>query len=379
MVQDATGRDRGPAPERRDRAERGREGARGGRDRTGLGRAADRGHGRQHARRRDADRGRDPASGAGRARRVAAGPALRDRREGGAHRRAVARGDRRSPTARRRWSRARPARGSHPPRSSAGRRITVTGIVRRPYPTASDRRFAVLPRGGADVAIGPAGTGEPAGTVGRGSAAAGGTGGTASAGAASGIDDVTPDTDLATLARPRRRSGSGSAASIARVADDGFDLDDGTALARVELRGDMAALLPHLREGEAVAATGTVELVDGARRRGRRRRRHAACGSAALGAGAADRRPAGRAARPTAGGGPAARRRPTRAASAAAPRPASLLALAASPACPCWPPSSGDGSCGGACGPRSSTACRGLRCEAERRRTAADRARPARS
>jgi hypothetical protein len=48
------------------------------------------------------------------------------------------------------------------------------------------------------------------------------------------------------------------------VAESGFDLDDGTALARVELRGDMLALLPHIRAGEAVAATGRVELVDGA-------------------------------------------------------------------------------------------------------------------
>ena len=50
---------------------------------------------------------------------------------------------------------------------------------------------------------------------------------------------------------------------IARLGDTGFDLDDGTALAAVLLRGDMAALLPHLRQGEAIAATGIVELVDG--------------------------------------------------------------------------------------------------------------------
>ena len=75
--------------------------------------------------------------------------------------------------------------------------------------------------------------------------------------------DVTPDTDLAALMErvgERVRVGG----LIARFADDGFDLDDGTALARVELHGDMAALLPHLREGEAVAATGLVKVVDGA-------------------------------------------------------------------------------------------------------------------
>jgi uncharacterized protein YdeI (BOF family) len=43
----------------------------------------------------------------------------------------------------------------------AGRRISVVGIVKRPYPTATDRRFAVLPRNGTDVAVGAAGTGAP--------------------------------------------------------------------------------------------------------------------------------------------------------------------------------------------------------------------------
>jgi hypothetical protein len=32
-----------------------------------------------------------------------------------------------------------------------GRRATVVGIVRRPYPGASDRRWSVVPRGPADV------------------------------------------------------------------------------------------------------------------------------------------------------------------------------------------------------------------------------------
>ena len=44
------------------------------------------------------------------------------------------------------------------------------GIVRRPYATATDQRFAVLPRGTADIAIGPA---EGAGP-GSGGAAGGG-------------------------------------------------------------------------------------------------------------------------------------------------------------------------------------------------------------
>jgi hypothetical protein len=137
-----------------------------------------------------------------------------------------------------------------------GRRITVTGIVRRPYPTASDRRFAILPRDRGDIALasGSEGPGSPTG-----SSSTTETG----AGASNGADRVTPDTDLATLADSvgqRVKVGG----LIVRIADDGFDLDDGTALARIELRGAMAALLSHLREHEAIAATGVVALVDGA-------------------------------------------------------------------------------------------------------------------
>lgn len=140
----------------------------------------------------------------------------------------------------------------------AGRRITVTGVVKRPYPTASDRRFAVLPRAGADVAIGPGGIAPSGGAAGSASGGSQATGGTP-AGAPSAI---TPDTDLAALMEhvgERVRIGG----LIVVVAGDGFDLDDGTALAHVALRDDMAALLPHLAAGEAVAATGVVEVADG--------------------------------------------------------------------------------------------------------------------
>ena len=149
----------------------------------------------------------------------------------------------------------------------AGRRITVVGIVKRPYPTASDRRFAILPRSGADVSIGAAADAPPTGSLASGGAAGGaGTGSGTGSGAAVGAGgplDITPDTDLAALSEhvgEKVRVGG----LIASVAGEGFDLDDGTALARIELRGDMAALLPHLREGEAVAATGVVTMVEGA-------------------------------------------------------------------------------------------------------------------
>jgi len=139
-----------------------------------------------------------------------------------------------------------------------GRRITVTGIVRRPYPTASDRRFAILPRDRGDLSLGSGGEGSGSGTDGSNPVAA-----TDSAGAAIGADAVTPDTDLATLGDAIGKQVK-VGGLIVRIAHDGFDLDDGTALARVELRGAMAALLPNLREHEAIAATGVVALVDGA-------------------------------------------------------------------------------------------------------------------
>lgn len=148
-----------------------------------------------------------------------------------------------------------------------GRQITATGIVKRPYPTASDRRFAVLPRGGGDISIGGGGSpgaGGANGAAGYSPGAANVTTPAAGGGQAGSTGvDVTPDTDLAVLGEhvgERVRVGG----LIARLAADGFDLDDGTALARITLRGDMTDLVAHLREGEAVAATGTVELRDGA-------------------------------------------------------------------------------------------------------------------
>ncbi|HYK95551.1 MAG TPA: lamin tail domain-containing protein [Candidatus Dormibacteraeota bacterium] len=144
----------------------------------------------------------------------------------------------------------------------SGRKVTVTGIVRRPYPTASDRRFSVLPRGGADLAIGPSGDGPSAasGVAGSGAGVAGAT--TTGGAAGSAAMDVTPDTDLAVLLEhvgARVRVGG----LVARLATGGFDLDDGTAIARIELRGDMAALVANLHAGDAIAATGMVALVEG--------------------------------------------------------------------------------------------------------------------
>jgi hypothetical protein len=117
----------------------------------------------------------------------------------------------------------------------------------------------VLPRNGADLALGPSGDGAADGSTGAGNPGAGDAGSAATGGP--GID-VTPDTDLAALldhVGSRVRVGG----LVARLATGGFDLDDGTAIARIELQGDIAALLASLHQGDAVAATGVVALVEG--------------------------------------------------------------------------------------------------------------------
>ena len=52
------------------------------------------------------------------------------------------------------WSAASPARGSRPRTLVEGRTATIVGIVRRPYPGATDRRWSIAPRSPADVVVG---------------------------------------------------------------------------------------------------------------------------------------------------------------------------------------------------------------------------------
>jgi hypothetical protein len=140
-----------------------------------------------------------------------------------------------------------------------GRSVTVTGIVKRPYPTATDQRFAILPRSSSDLATGPSGSGATGGAAGaRTSNGGAGVGSAAGTGANDSVGDVTPDTDLAALLEhvgKRVRVGG----LIDALAGDGFDLNDGTAIARVVLRSDALELLPYLRKQDAIAASGRIE------------------------------------------------------------------------------------------------------------------------
>ena len=137
-----------------------------------------------------------------------------------------------------------------------GRTATIVGIVRRPYPGATDRRWSIAPRSPADVAdrarrrrrgaarrvrASPAVKGPPR-DIGRDRASAA----------------SIPNVDLVDLA--------GHVGQIVRVGGlvtelvpDGFLLDDGTAIGRVVLAGAAAEYLPLLEPGDALNATGRVE------------------------------------------------------------------------------------------------------------------------
>jgi hypothetical protein len=142
-----------------------------------------------------------------------------------------------------------------------GRSATVTGIVRRPYPTASDRRFALVPRGPSDVAVGPAIDGRASSRAGAGAASGGGPGGSTSAGPSAGTLPI--DVELGDLA--------GNAGRVVRVGGlvvgvDGLlvSLDDGSASVVVRLPEAADTLAADLRRGEAVNAVGrVVALGDG--------------------------------------------------------------------------------------------------------------------
>jgi hypothetical protein len=125
-----------------------------------------------------------------------------------------------------------------------GRRATVVGIVRRPYPSASDRRFAVVPRGPADLAIGPPSD--------DGQAPTGGTEPHRQAAS----DPLDADLDgLGERTGATVRVGG----LVVELLADGFVLDDGTAHGRVVLAGAAGAYLPLVEPGDALNAVGRIE------------------------------------------------------------------------------------------------------------------------
>jgi len=144
-----------------------------------------------------------------------------------------------------------------------GRSATVTGIVRRPYPNAKDRRFAVVPRFPADITTAPGSSTSAGGSPGRqritGSQAGDVPGSNRPSSNAAVETRPVPDADLIDLA--------GLTGTLVRVGglvvdlrDDGFTLDDGTAIGRVVFRGAALERLVLIEPDDALNAVGRVEV-----------------------------------------------------------------------------------------------------------------------
>ncbi|HET7677307.1 MAG TPA: hypothetical protein VFK38_05585 [Candidatus Limnocylindrales bacterium] len=147
-----------------------------------------------------------------------------------------------------------------------GRMATVVGIVRRPYPTATDRRYLVVPRSAADIRLGGLATGAT-GSHATGSAGGRSTG-SEGTGTGAGTGDATAagrplDVDLGELAAHAGelvRVGG----LVSAVDATGLLLDDGSATARIAMPEDARALLAALQRGQAINVVGHVRrAVDG--------------------------------------------------------------------------------------------------------------------
>ncbi len=136
-----------------------------------------------------------------------------------------------------------------------GASAIVVGVVRRPHPAATDRRFAVVPRGPGDIHVSAA----PLVAAGAPHARGGSTPRPGALPAGSAPVSAAPaiDADLAKLgdlAGARVRVGG----LVAALDGDIVVVDDGTATAGLRLTGDAAAALPLLEAGDAVSAVGRV-------------------------------------------------------------------------------------------------------------------------
>ncbi len=137
-----------------------------------------------------------------------------------------------------------------------GRVASVTGIVRRPYPNAADRRFAITPRFADDVTL----AGQAQGANDNGGRGGSGTSVGADAGATPiptpGIEAEDADLgDLMSFVGRTVRVGG----LVVDLRTDGFTLDDGTATGRVVLRAAALDSLALIEPGDALNTIGRVE------------------------------------------------------------------------------------------------------------------------
>jgi hypothetical protein len=147
---------------------------------------------------------------------------------------------------------------------TVGRTAVVIGIVRRPYPSATDRRFAVVPRSSRDLIVGGAVDDGQAATGSSGSSQSGsrpdqadGPGGPGATPAS--VSGDPADLDLVVLAAHVGETVRVGGLVQAKT-DEGFRIDDGTALAEVRLRASAADVAGSILVGDALSATGRIEL-----------------------------------------------------------------------------------------------------------------------
>jgi hypothetical protein len=132
-----------------------------------------------------------------------------------------------------------------------GRSATVTGVVRPPYPTATDRRAAVAPRTVADVSLG-GGTGAGrAGDPGASGAQPSGVAGSTGAPAAIDIELAELGEHEGALVRVGGLVVSWTAGRVV--------IDDGTATAAIILPSDAATLTADIRRDDPLNAVGAVK------------------------------------------------------------------------------------------------------------------------
>jgi hypothetical protein len=149
-----------------------------------------------------------------------------------------------------------------------GGRITATGIVKRPHPSATDRRYTVVPRSSADVHVAaPAARPGASGASGGGAAprssgaAPGRTGGPRLLGSAG----TSPQPETAAIL-DIELAGLGDAIGravrvgglVVEVRERAIVVDDGSAQGLVIVHDPASQILGVLQPGDALNATGTV-------------------------------------------------------------------------------------------------------------------------
>jgi len=149
-----------------------------------------------------------------------------------------------------------------------GRNATIVGIVKRAYPTASDQRFALVPRSPSDIHLGQATaeeSGEPGATPAANDPGAPDGSFALPTGWPTGAPTVPPDVaggaisvtfaDLAAHEGARVAVGG----SVTSVDGSRIVLDDGTASAVIRLVGDAQAMSRLVSSGDLVNVVGTVQ------------------------------------------------------------------------------------------------------------------------